>query len=52
MIDSRAPFEPDVERLVGEIDGALDYLHGEQVAIGLGLASWHDQLAISIDVEP
>ena len=51
-LDNRAPFDADIERLAEEMGGALEYLHGEQVAIGLGLASWHDELAISIDVEP
>lgn len=50
-LDDRAPFDAEIERLADEMDGALEYRYGEQTAIGLGLASWHDELAVSVDVE-
>ena len=52
IIDNRAPFDPDIDGIAEEMDGALEYLHGGHSAIGLGLASWHDELAVSVDVEP
>ena len=52
VIDNRAPFDPDIDGIAEEMDSALEYRHGEHSAIGLGLASWHDELAVSVDVEP
>ena len=48
----RAPFDAEIERLADEMDGVLEYRYGEQTAIGLGLASWRDEMAVSVDVEP
>ena len=51
-LDDRAPFDIDVERMADETVGALEYRYRERTAIGLGLAAWHDELAISIDRSP
>lgn len=52
VLEDRAPFEPHIEHLANETDGALECLHEEQVATGLGLAAWHDELAVSVDLPP
>ena len=51
-IDNRAPFDADMARLADEMAAALEYRYGDREAIGLGLASWHDGLAVSVDVAP
>lgn len=51
-LDDRAPFDAETDRLAGELEGVLEYQCSEQQAIGLGLASWQDELAVSVDVEP
>ena len=51
-LDDRAPFDTDVERMTDESGGALEYRYREQTASGLGLAAWHDELAVSIDRSP
>jgi len=48
-LDDRAPFDTDFERMTDEIGGALEYSYREQTAIGLGLAAWHGEMAVSID---
>lgn len=51
-LDDRAPFQADTRRIAEETSGDLEYHYMEEVAIGLGLAAWHGDLAISIDRSP
>ena len=51
-LEDRAPFDTIFERIAEETGGAWEYRHGDQVAIGLGLAAWHGELAVSVDRSP
>ena len=52
VLQDRAPFDADLERMAAETADVLEYSHGDQIAIGLGLAAWHDELAVSVDLPP
>ncbi len=49
-LQNRAPFYRDFEAIKGQDD--LEYRHDGQEVIGLGLASWCDGLAVSVDRDP
>ena len=51
-LQNRAPFDGDFEAIKRVSKGDLDYRHDGQEVIGLGLASWHDGLAVSVDRDP
>ena len=52
QILSRAPFDADFEMVSRKLQGELEYRHQDEMVIGLGLASWHDSLAVSVDRDP
>ena len=51
-LQTRAPFDIDFEAIKEELQGDLEYQHDGQDVIGLGLASWYDGLAVSVDRDP
>ena len=52
LISSRAPFNVDFRVAMEKLQGDLEFRHEGQEVVGLGLASWHDSLAVSVDREP
>ena len=50
LISNRAPF--DVESVREKLQGDLEFRHDGEEVIGLGLASWHDSLAVSVNRDP
>ena len=51
-IMNRAPFDSDFESVRKTLQGELEFRRGPETVIGLGLASWHDCLAVSVNREP
>ena len=49
---SRAPFDGAFEALSIEMRGELEFTYDGNVVVGLGLASWHDTLAVSVHWGP
>lgn len=49
QILSRAPFDADFEEIGRRLEGELEYSYQREEVVGLGLASWHDSLAVSVD---
>ena len=52
LISSRAPFDVDIDSIREELQGELEFRHEGDEVIGLGLASWHDSLAVSVNRDP
>ena len=52
LISNRAPFDIDFESVRETLQGDLEFHHEGEEVIGLGLASWHDSLAISVNRHP
>ena len=52
LISSRAPFDVDIESIREKLQGELEFRHEGDEVIGLGLASWHDSLAVSVNRDP
>lgn len=52
LISNRAPFDVDLESVRETLQGDLEYRHEDEEVIGLGLASWHDSLAVSVNRDP
>ena len=52
LISNRAPFDVDIESTRERLRGELEFRHQGNVVIGLGLASWHDSLAVSVNRDP
>lgn len=52
LISNRAPFDVDFESVREKLQGDLEFRHDGEEVIGLGLASWHDSLAVSVNRHP
>ena len=52
LISNRAPFDIDLESVREKLKGDLEFRHEGEEVIGLGLAAWHDSLAISVKRDP
>lgn len=52
LISSRAPFDVDLDSIREELQGELEFRHEGDEVIGLGLASWNDSLAVSVNRDP
>lgn len=52
LISNRAAFDVDFESVKEKLEGDLEFRHDGEEGIGLGLASWHDSLAISVNRDP
>ena len=52
LISNRAPFDVDLESVREQLQGELEFRYEGDEALGLGLASWHDSLAVSVNQDP
>ena len=52
LMASRAPFDVDFESVREELRGDLEFRYEGEEVIGLGLASWHDSLAVGVNRPP
>ena len=51
-ISNRAPFDVDLDSVREQLRGELEFRYEGGEVIGLGLASWHDSLAVSLNRDP
>ena len=51
-LQNRSPFDADYEAITQDLRGELEFSHEGQPVIGLGLAAWHQGLAVSVDRAP
>ena len=52
LMSNRAPFDDDLESIREKLQGELECRYEGDEVIGLGLASWHDSLAVSVNRDP
>lgn len=49
LISNRAPFDVDLESVRQELQGDLEFRYEDEEVVGLGLASWQETLAVSVN---
>ena len=52
LISNRAPFDVDFESVREKLQGDLEFRYEGEDVSGLGLASWHNSLAVSVNRHP